>query len=73
MLALFKNDQFSVEGELAMRQAEVGLVNPSISRDRPIFDETLDYGSKVSAKPQHRFKSGPQKIQVNGPTVFADL
>jgi hypothetical protein len=38
MLALFKNDQFSVEGELAMRQAEVGLVNPSISRDRPSQD-----------------------------------
>ena len=36
MQALFKNDQFSVEGELARRGQveERGLVNPAITRQR---------------------------------------
>ena len=65
MQALFKNDQFSVEGELARRQqGEGGPVNPAITRDRPIFDENLDYGSRLPAKGEQRFGSGPGKVQV---------
>lgn len=64
MQALFKNDQFSVEGELARRQQEEGgLVNPTITRDRPVFDESLDYGSKLPAKGEQRLAAGPGKVQ----------
>lgn len=65
--ALFKNDQFSVEGELLRRQQEgggCGLVNPTITRERPIFDENLDYGSKLPAGGMHRIPVGPGKVQV---------
>jgi hypothetical protein len=68
MQALFKNDQFSVEGELARRQREEGapLLNPSITRERPIFDESIDLGTSLPAgTQQHRFSSrGPAKVQV---------
>ncbi len=68
MQALFKNDQFSVEGELARRQRQEGaapLLNPSITRERPIFDESIDLGTSLPAGTQHRFSSGgPAKVQV---------
>ncbi len=68
MQALFKNDQFSVEGELARRQREEGaapLLNPSITRERPIFDESIDLGMSLPAGTQHRFATGgPAKVQV---------
>jgi hypothetical protein len=66
MQALFKNDQFSVEGELARRQREEGapLLNPSITRERPIFVESIDLGTSLPAGTQHRFATGPAKVQV---------
>jgi hypothetical protein len=68
MQALFKNDQFSVEGELARQRREEGahpLLNPSITRERPIFDESIDLGISLPAGTQHRFSTGgPAKVQV---------
>jgi hypothetical protein len=65
MQALFKNDQFSVEGELARRQEGAPLLNPSITRERPIFDESIDLGTSLPAGTQHRFSTrGPAKVQV---------
>jgi hypothetical protein len=66
MQALFKNDQFSVEGELARRRDDgAPLLNPSITRERPIFDESIDLGTSLPAGTQHRFSTGgPAKVQV---------
>jgi hypothetical protein len=67
MQALFKNDQFSVEGELARQRQEGAppLLNPSITRERPIFDESIDLGTSLPAGTQHRFSTGgPNKVQV---------
>ncbi len=74
MQALFKNDQFSVEGELARQREEGSLLNPSITRERPIFDESIDLGTSLPAGTQHRFATGgPAKVQVRVMHSVADL
>ena len=40
LLKMFKNDAFSVEAEIKRRSEAGDIVNPNISRNRPVYDES---------------------------------